>query len=108
MMLDEQIAKVQQGAKAYQQQRESKSPSLTAANPRDALFTAHEIIKRDKLNREAAEGCMKQIIQDLDNGDRDYQKFLLYAAEALDRATGGGDGYFKWLEYHLEQAGLRD
>lgn len=85
---------------------EGASPLSAGATP--AKMTARETVRRDKLNRDAAEGCIRQIMQDLDNGDRDYQRMLLYAAEALDRATGGGDSYFKRLEYHLEQARLRD
>lgn len=119
MNLTQKIARLEEmqraERRAYREQQNnppsSESPLPLSAGvssaERDLIAAAREIVKRDRYNREAAECCMKQLMQDLDNGDRDYIKFLLYAAEALDRMSGGGDGYLKRLEYHLEQAGLR-
>ena len=80
------------------------SDSTHGAPTQAAINAAREIIKRDRANRQITNGCIEQIIHDITRGDRDYKKFLLYAAEALDRATGGGDSYFKRLEYYITKA----
>lgn len=118
MILKQKIAKLEEMQRAERRACRVQQAAGTARTvplpagagfaERDVTAAAKEIIKRDKLNRKAAEGCIRQVMQDLDNGDRDYKKFLLYIAEAMDRITGGGDGYFRRLEYHLEQTERQD
>ena len=65
---------------------------------------AEKIVKDYRQKREAAAGIMKQIEQDI--GKQDPMLLLLFAAEALDRLSGGGDSYIKRLEAKAKAAGV--
>lgn len=49
-------------------------------------------------NRSIANECIKKILNDIANGERDFKKLLLYAADTLDTATDGGGAYLERLE----------
>lgn len=68
------------------------------------IKAALEIVKTYKLNREATDGIMKQIELDLAE-HKDPATLLLFAAEALDRISGRGDGYIKRIEQALKANG---
>ena len=79
--------------------------SLSAPSERELLFEqAVRIVKDYKQKRAAAEGIMRQIEQDI--GKQDPMLLLLFAAEALDRMSGGGDSYIKRLEEKAAAAGI--
>lgn len=69
-----------------------------------AIKAAKRILDNNKVNREATDGIMKQIEIDL-AAHKDPCTLLLYAAEALDRISGRGDGYIKRIEQALKQNG---
>ena len=65
---------------------------------------ARKIIHDHEIYREMTDGIMQQIEQDI--GKQDPLLLLLFAAEALDRLSGRGDGYIKRLEEKAKAAGL--
>ena len=68
------------------------------------INAALKVLERDKFNREAAEGIMLQLELDISR-KKDPTTLLLYAAEALDRLSGKGDGYIRRIENALEKNG---
>lgn len=92
-------------------------PSNYTPNPQNAVQStldptennliieqARKIVLDYRQKREATEGIMQQIEQDI--GKQDPLLLLLFAAEALDRLSGYGDGYIKRLEDRATAAGL--
>lgn len=86
------------------------SPQNAAESPLDplqskqAIETALKVLERNKQSREAAEGIMKQLELDITK-HKDPCTLLLYAAEALDRLSGHGDGYIQRIEKALTENG---
>lgn len=89
-------------------------PSNYTAEPQNAVENTPEAVLREfevttalravKMNREAAEGIMRQLELDILK-HRDLCVLLLYAAEALDRMSGHGDGYFVRIKQALQENG---
>ena len=89
----------------YTPNEQNAVQSLPAPLERELLLEqAVRIVKDYKQKRAAAEGIMKQIEQDI--GKQDPMLLLLFAAEALDRMSGGGDRYIKRLEEKAAAAGI--
>lgn len=94
---------------AQQQEQERSEPDLTAPEPHpeqqnNPIAAAQWIIKEYKVNREIAESCRLQILQDIEQKENPY-KILLYAAEAISRLEFKGDTFFlqvknKLIEVH--------
>ena len=77
---------------------------LAALERNQLLEQAGKIVKDYRQKRAAAEGIMQQIEKDI--GKQDPLLLLLFAAEALDRMSGGGDQYIKRLEARAAAAGI--
>lgn len=94
---------------AKQQGQERSEPGLTIPEPQtdqqnNPIAAAQWIIKEYKVNREIAESCRLQILQDIEQKENPY-KILLYAAEAISRLEFKGDTFFlqvrnKLIEVH--------
>ena len=84
-------------------QNATESP-LDPLQSKQAIETALKVLERNKQSREAAEGIMKQLELDIAK-HKDPCTLLLYAAEALDRLSGKGDGYIRRIENALEKNG---
>lgn len=94
---------------AKQQGQERSEPGLTIPEPQtdqqnNPIAAAQWIIKEYKVNREIAEGCRLQILQDIEQKENPY-KILLYAAEVISRLEFKGDTFFlqvknKLIEVH--------
>lgn len=94
---------------AKQQGQERSEPGLTIPEPQpeqqnNPIAAAQWIINEYKTNREIAEGCRLQILQDIEAKENPY-KILLYAAEVISRLEFKGDTFFlqvknKLIEVH--------
>lgn len=86
------------------------SPQNAAESPLDplqskqAIETALKVLERNKQSREATEGIMQQLELDITK-HKNPCTLLLYAAEALDRLSGHGDGYIQRIERALTENG---
>lgn len=86
------------------------NPQNAVQSPLDPLESkllveqAAKIVRDYRQKRAAAAGIMQQIEQDI--GKQDPMLLLLFAAEALDRLSGGGDSYIKRLEDRAKAAGI--
>ena len=79
-------------------------PQRTAPTDTAPIAAAQWIINEYKTNREIAEGCRLQILQDIEKKENPY-KILLYAAEVISRLEFKGDTFFlqvknKLIEVH--------
>lgn len=70
------------------------------------LETACKICKRYQVNRQATNGIMKQVLQDISR-KQDPIRLILFLSEALDRASNGGDTYIKQVEAALIENGYQ-
>lgn len=95
-------------AKQHQQrQRSEQGLNITEPQPEqqnNPIAAAQWIINEYKTNREIAEGCRLQILQDIEAKENPY-KILLYAAEVISRLEFKGDTFFlqvrnKLIEVH--------
>lgn len=84
-------------------QNATESP-LDPLQSKQAIETALKVLERNKQSREAAEGIMQQLELDISK-HKDPCTLLLYAAEALDRISGHGDGYIQRIETALKDNG---
>lgn len=64
------------------------------------LETARKICERYQVNRQATDGIMRQVLQDISR-KQDPIRLILFLSEALDRASNGGDRYIKQVEAAL-------
>lgn len=118
MNLTQKIAKLEEMQRAERRtyrEQQNAPPSSERPLPlsagvssaeRDLIAAAREIVKRDRYNREAAEGCMKQALRDIT--EKPAELVVLYLAEALDRMSGGGDGFIKQMSAALEAKNRQD
>lgn len=70
------------------------------------LETACKICKRYQVNRQATDGIMRQVLQDISR-KQDPIRLILFLSEALDRASNGGDQYIKQVEAALIENGYQ-
>lgn len=70
------------------------------------LETACKICKRYQVNRQATDGIMRQVLQDIGQ-HKDPVLLILFLSEALDRASNGGDTYIKQVEAALIENGYQ-
>lgn len=70
------------------------------------LETAQKICARYRVNRQATDGIMKQVLQDIGQ-HKDPVLLILFLSEALDRVSGGGDKYIKQIERALIENGYQ-
>ena len=70
------------------------------------LETARKICERYQVSRQAADGIMRQVLQDISQ-HKDPVLLILFLSEALDRASGGGDAYIKQVEAALIENGYQ-
>lgn len=70
------------------------------------LETARKICERYQVNRQATDGIMRQVLQDISQ-HKDPVLLILFLSEALDRASGGGDAYIKQVEAALIENGYQ-
>ena len=90
-----------------QRQRSEQGLNITEPQPEqqnNPIAAAQWIINEYKTNREIAEGCRLQILQDIEQKENPY-KILLYAAEVISRLEFKGDTFFlqvknKLIEVH--------
>lgn len=71
-------------------QQEVQGATIQNNNP---IAAAQEIIYEYKINREIAESCRLQILQDIERKENPYT-LLLLAAEAISRLEFKGDTFF--------------
>ena len=94
-------------AKQQEQVRSEQGLNITEPQPEqqnNPIAAAQWIINEYKTNREIAEGCRLQILQDIEAKENPY-KILLYAAEVISRLEFKGDTFFlqvknKLIEVH--------
>ena len=94
-------------AKQQEQGRSEQGLNITEPQPEqqnNPIAAAQWIINEYKTNREIAEGCRLQILQDIEAKENPY-KILLYAAEVISRLEFKGDTFFlqvknKLIEVH--------
>ena len=70
------------------------------------LETARKICERYQVNRQATDGIMRQVLQDISR-KQDPIRLILFLSEALDRASNGGDTYIKQVEAALIENGYQ-
>lgn len=70
------------------------------------LETARKICERYQVNRQATDGIMRQVLQDISR-KQDPIRLILFLSEALDRASNGGDQYIKQVEAALIENGYQ-
>lgn len=70
------------------------------------LETARKICERYQVNRQATDGIMRQVLQDISR-KQDPIRLILFLSEALDRASNGGDTYIKQIEAALIENGYQ-
>lgn len=70
------------------------------------LETARKICERYQVSRQATDGIMRQVLQDISQ-HKDPVLLVLFLSEALDRASGGGDAYIKQVEAALIENGYQ-
>lgn len=70
------------------------------------LETAQKICARYQVNRQATDGIMRQVLQDIGQ-HKDPVLLILFLSEALDRASNGGDQYIKQVEAALIENGYQ-
>ena len=70
------------------------------------LETARKICERYQVNRQATDGIMQQVLQDISR-KQDPIRLILFLSEALDRASNGGDTYIKQVEAALIENGYQ-
>lgn len=83
---------------------EAKPPAPTDTAP---IAATQRIIREYKLNKQIAEGCRLQILQDIQEKQNPY-RMLLTAAEAIGRLDFGGDGFFLQVQQKLIEVYGRD
>lgn len=64
------------------------------------IEAAKEVIKEDRINYEMAEGCMLQVLQDIERKRNPYV-LILFLAEAVGRLSNRGDEYFSQVKQKL-------
>jgi hypothetical protein len=101
-------------APAEPEQGNGSSPQNIEISPPQGLLEPAEradiekalkVLHDYKIFRQITDGIMQQIEQDV--GKQDPLLLLLMAAEALDRISGRGDGYYKRLKACIDAAGLK-
>lgn len=70
------------------------------------LETARKICERYQVNRQATDGIMRQVLQEISR-KQDPIRLILFLSEALDRASNGGDTYIKQVEAALIENGYQ-
>ena len=70
------------------------------------LETARKICERYQVSRQATDGIMRQVLQDISQ-HKDPVLLILFLSEALDRSSGGGDAYIKQVEAALIENGYQ-
>lgn len=70
------------------------------------LETARKICERYQVNRQATDGIMRQVLQDISR-KQDPIRLILFLSEALDRTSNGGDTYIKQVEAALIENGYQ-
>ena len=94
----------------YSRQRErtaaqsQAAPSAAVKKNPSATDTALKIIEEYKRGRAIAEGVKHQVIKDI--GDQPPEFLILLLCEALDRISGGGDGYFDQVQSVMRSKGI--
>lgn len=72
---------------------------------KELIDLAREIVYNYRISRQITEGAMLQLEKDLAEGKNNLTTLILYLTEALDRASGGGDQYYKRAKKALKAAG---
>lgn len=70
---------------------------------RSPIEQYQDVIRHYRFNREVANGCIEQIMQDIENHESPY-RMLLAAIEALGRLSDKGDTLFLQVQRKLIEA----
>ena len=102
MILKQKIAKLEEMQRAERracrvqqaagQAKISPHPAGAGFTEREVIAAAKEIIRRDRLSRKAAEGCIKQVMQDL--GQSHWRCYSMYASSELFHVEPKSPGFW--------------